>query len=92
MATKTKKTQLIDHGFPPGTKVTAHEEALESPRDDKAPYSEALADAKVGKDGTLEFAGLKPGQYVAAGEIEVAPVAPEQEAEKTYRNVNFAVN
>lgn len=84
------KVNVVDHGFPPGTKVSAHDAATESPADDKAPYTEALAKATVAKDGTLEFAGLKAGHYIAAGEVD----APETEpgAESRYLNVGFAVN
>lgn len=67
-----KPKARLDHTlFPPGTKVGAWLAAAVGVERAAArePFGAPLASATVAKDGSVEFAGLGPGQYVAAGPV-----------------------
>jgi hypothetical protein len=66
-----KKTEVPDNPFAPGVKVGFYppEEAEFVRTDEREPPSKPAAEATVAKDGTLEVSGLKPGTYIAVGQV-----------------------
>ena len=65
------KTAVPENPFAPGTKVgvwpPAEAEFVRT--DEREPPSKPITTATVGKDGELEFTGLKPGSYIASGQV-----------------------
>lgn len=68
---KSASVPVADNPFAPGVKVGVWppEEAEFVRTDEREPPSKPITTATVANDGELSFTGLKPGTYVAVGQV-----------------------